>query len=263
MKQNQRPISFVFAATDHGGLLVSRYDYRVTHAGTFGVGHQLLTTSSFDPLEVDIALQLLESRRHHCGDGVFALDCGANIGVHTIEWAKRMSGWGSVWGIEAQERIFYALAGNITINNCFNARAIWAAVGARKGVIGVPQMNYCEPASFGSLELRQNATPGFTGQHVDHSANLHQTEMIAIDDFSLTRIDLIKIDIEGMELEALDGAERTITGHKPILMIEKIKTNEKDLKEWVEQRGYTLFPVGLNIVAVHQSDPVLSDIRLV
>jgi FkbM family methyltransferase len=50
-----------------------------------------------------------------------AIDCGANIGTHTIEWAKKMTGWGAVIGIEAQERIFYALAGNIAINNCFNA----------------------------------------------------------------------------------------------------------------------------------------------
>ncbi|MBF0178949.1 MAG: FkbM family methyltransferase [Magnetococcales bacterium] len=261
MKQTQRPISFVLVSTDHGGLLVSRYDYRVTHVGTLGVGHQILTTSSFDAGEVDIALQLLESRRRHFGDGVFALDCGANIGVHTIEWARRMTGWGSVWAIEAQERIFYALAGNITINNCFNARAIWAAVGARKGTIGVPRLNYCEPASFGSLELRQNATPGFTGQQVDYAENLQNTDMIAIDDFDLQRIDFIKIDIEGMEMEALHGAEKTIARCKPILMIEKIKTNEILLTEWVAQRGYTLFPVGLNLVAVHHSDPVLPDIR--
>ncbi|MGA8320591.1 MAG: hypothetical protein WB774_07170 [Xanthobacteraceae bacterium] len=34
---------------------------------------------------------------------------------------------------EAQERIYYALAGNIAINNCFNARAINAAVSNRSG----------------------------------------------------------------------------------------------------------------------------------
>ena len=66
------------------------------------------------------------------------VDCGANIGVRTVEWAKGMTGWGTVVAIEAQERIYYALAGNITINNCFNAHAIHAAVGAQEGTLRSP-----------------------------------------------------------------------------------------------------------------------------
>ena len=89
----------------------------------YGVGHQILETAAFDPMEVKMVLDLLAMRRRHYGDGVLAIDCGANIGVHTIEWANRMHGWGRVIAIEAQERLFYALAGNIAINNCFNARA--------------------------------------------------------------------------------------------------------------------------------------------
>ena len=33
-------------------------------------------------------MQLLALRRRHFGDGVIAVDCGANIGVHTVEWAR-------------------------------------------------------------------------------------------------------------------------------------------------------------------------------
>ena len=80
-----------------------------------------------------LAREILALRRRHYGEGVLAIDCGANIGVHTIEWAKAMTGWGSVLAIEAQERIYYALAGNIAINNCFNAFAIHAAVSSESG----------------------------------------------------------------------------------------------------------------------------------
>ena len=103
-------------------------------------------------------MQLLKTRRQNFGDGVFAIDCGANIGVHTIEWAQLMYGWGEVISFEAQERIFYALAGNITLNNCFNARAIWAAVGAESGFINVPMPDYFVPSSFGSLEIKKSIT---------------------------------------------------------------------------------------------------------
>ncbi len=56
--------------------------------------------------------------------------------------------------VEAQERIFHALAGNIAINNCFNARPMWAAVTREPGVMRIPVPNYFIPASFGSLALR-------------------------------------------------------------------------------------------------------------
>ena len=84
-----------------------------------------------------------------------AIDCGANIGVHTVEWATAMTGWGSVVAIEAQERIYYALAGNIAINNCFNAIALHAAVSSETGIMQIPNPDYFTPSSFGSLELRQ------------------------------------------------------------------------------------------------------------
>ena len=47
---------------------------------------------------------------------------GANIGVHTVEWARHMYGWGNVIAIEAQERLYYSLCGNISLNNCLNVR---------------------------------------------------------------------------------------------------------------------------------------------
>ena len=50
-----------------------------------------------------------------------------------------MTGWGIVIAIEAQERIYYALAGNLALNNCFNARAIHAAVSTAPGrICGFP-----------------------------------------------------------------------------------------------------------------------------
>jgi hypothetical protein len=104
--KNLRPIAFVLASTNHGTMLVNRHDYRLTQDGGYGVGYQILNMSAFDTQEVDFAVQLLMSRKQNFGDGVVAIDCGANIGVHTIEWAQAMHGWGEVIAFEAQERIF-------------------------------------------------------------------------------------------------------------------------------------------------------------
>ncbi len=71
----------------------------------YGVGFQILETSHFDPGEVALAVELLTTSQISGHDGVVAIDCGANIGVHTIEW-RAMTGWGSVLSIEAQERVY-------------------------------------------------------------------------------------------------------------------------------------------------------------
>jgi FkbM family methyltransferase len=172
-----------------------------------------------------------------------------------------MSGWGEVLAIEAQERIFYALAGNITMNNCFNARAIWAAVGDKTGSIGVPVPDYFNPSSFGSLEIKKKETTEFIGQEINYD-NTQPTSLTSIDDLNFGRLDFLKIDIEGMEVEALAGAAKSIEQFLPQLMIEKIKSNETEISEFLLRYGYRIFPMGINILAIHESDPVSKQIKV-
>ena len=257
----QRKLAFVLASSSHGTMIVNRLDYRMVNAESgYGVGFQILETASFDPAEVKLAVELLAARRRHHGDGVLAVDCGANIGVHTIEWAIAMTGWGTVFSIEAQERIYYALVGNIVINNCFNAMAIHAAVSSESGVMTIPNPNYMIPASFGSLELRQRANNEFIGQAINYTENTAQIRKVALDEFNLPRVDFIKLDVEGMELEALEGAEKTIKTSRPILLVEKIKSNGEKLHGWFSDRGYVLREVGINILAIHSEDKTLTEL---
>lgn len=262
MQRGGRKLAFVLASSNHGTMIVNRLDYRMVDAQRgYGVGYQLLETGNFDPGEVSLAVDLLALRRKFHGDGVVAIDCGANIGVHTIEWAAFMTGWGSVLSIEAQERIYYALAGNIAINNCFNAIAINAAVSSESGLLSIPTPNYLVPSSFGSLELRQRSGNEFIGQAVDYTQNTSTVRKLALDEFNLPRLDLIKIDIEGMELEALEGAKETIGRTRPIMLIEKIKTDAGQLHQWLVAHGYEVIDAGINMLAVHASDQTLTELR--
>ena len=260
MRNAPRKIAFILAAAEHGTLIVNRFDYHPERG--FGVGLQILRNTAYDPHEVDTALSLLDLRRRYFGDGVTAVDCGANIGVHTVEWAKRMVGWGSVLAIEAQERVYYALAGNIAINNCFNARAVHAAVAAQEGRMRIPEPDYLLPGSFGSLELRPREKNEFIGQNIDYSdAATSEIRTLALDGLGLDRVDLIKIDVEGMEEEALAGAAALVERAHPIMIVEWIKSDRQRLQDWLAERGYRNFELAGNLLAVHAEDPCLGHIK--
>jgi FkbM family methyltransferase len=256
-----RPLAFVLAPTDQGTLIVNRFDFHATPIGEYGVGGTLLRTASYDAEEASRGSQLLALRRRYHGDGVVAVDCGANIGVFTVEWAKTMTGWGSVIAIEPQERVFYALAGNIALANCFNARAVHAAVAAGVGVMRIPQLSHTTPASFGSLELRPGPSNEVIGQPVDYSlAGTTEVRVLTIDSLGLPRLDLLKIDVEGMELDVLAGAAQTIGRCLPVIVVERLKTAAGDLDSVLASHGYRRYVVGLDVVAVHPSDGVAAHV---
>jgi FkbM family methyltransferase len=253
----QRPIAFVLVSTNHGTMIVNRHDYACPPGGSpYGVGFDLLETSTYSQGEVDCALMLLRERRNDRGDGAVAIDCGANIGVHTLEWARLMTGWGDVYAFEAQEKLYYALAGNIALNNFLNVRARLAAVGAACGMLPIPHVDYCIPSSFGSLELIKRVDTEYIGQPIDYDRVALHVEMLTIDSLNLERIDLIKIDVEGMEMQVLLGAANSIRRCKPHLIIEIIKSNRALIADFLNALGYRAFGLGSNIVAMDCTDPL-------
>jgi len=172
-----------------------------------------------------------------------------------------MYGWGRVVAFEAQEIVYYALAGNVALNNCLNARARLAALGETCGELAIPQPDYLMPASFGSLELRQHENTEFIGQQISYDAGAcNRIPMVSLDSLGLDRLDLVKLDVEGMELDVLHGGQAVLEQHRPILVIEVIKSDRAELEAFIENLGYRLFPIGINILAIHATDPTLEQI---
>lgn len=255
----------MLASTNHGSLIVNRNDYHmVDDTQGYGVGWHILCSSSYEAEELSLLLALLDRRHRHFGDEVVAVDGGANIGVHTVEFAKHMYGWGRVLAFEAQELVFYALAGNVALNNCANARARLAALGEKSGEIRVPELDPFLPASFGSLALRDHADNPFIGQEIlyDREAG-NAVPVITLDSLELERVDLVKLDIEGMESEALRGGRATLERHRPILHVEANRPGARaELEKFVATLGYRAWPMGLNLLAVHENDPTLGQISV-
>jgi FkbM family methyltransferase len=263
MLQPARKLAFVVASSNHGAMIVNRLDYRTDNAGRGdGVGFKILDQGAYDAIEVELAVKLLMLRREFHGNGVVGIDCGANIGVHTIEWANAMNGWGEVIAIEAQERLYYALAGNIALNNCFNAIAVHGAVAAEPGVVKMPCPNYLTPGNFGALELRERPDNEDIGQPVDYGDDkLVPVQKVPVDAIGLARVDLIKIDVGGMELEALAGAQNVIDTHHPVLLVSSVKTSRELLQAWLAVHGYEVVEAGPNLLGIHASDPVRTQLR--
>lgn len=261
-----RPAAFVTAATQHGTMIINRFDVHDEPEDTlnpaFGIGHDLLTKGVSSTDEINYGTALLSVLREQRGDGVIAVDCGANIGTFAISWAVHMTGWGSVLAFEPQRMLYYALCGNTVLNNCANLQAEHAAVGSEVGMIHVPMLDYFTPSSFGSLELRCSYRNQPIGQKVDYRKS-YKVMLMSLDSLQLPRLDLLKIDVEGMEIEVLDGAKEMIQRHRPVMLIEWVKCKLDGLVPRLAALDYVFLNFApMAIIALHKDDPILPHIQI-
>jgi FkbM family methyltransferase len=258
--------AFVLAAVADAPMIVNRLDYSGGNHGV-GVGAALLETGWHEQGEIDLLSDLALARLRERGPGVVYVDCGANIGTHVVTLAKRMRGWGHCLGFEAQERIFYALAGNVAINNCFNAQVVFAAVADRDGQIRVPRLNHQLPANFGGLCLvagpvAQKAAEGI-GQPVSFTEEKMDTvRCLKIDSGGLQRLDILKLDVAGMEPMALSGARDTIERCKPVILAEQSICGNIAIRNALGP-DYELMPMGMSVLCIHKDDKLRGNIKLI
>jgi hypothetical protein len=126
----------------------------------------------------------------------------------------------------------------------------------------VPLPNYAAPGSFGSLELRQGKSNEFIGQRVDYAdAALVDVRAVTVDSFALPRLDFLKVDVEGLEQDVLDGARESIARHHPMIMVEYIKAGPDRILATLDGMGYQAGHMGINIVAVHRDDPSRGQVK--
>lgn len=136
------------------------------------------------------------------------VDAGANIGAHTVFFGKAVGAYGRVISFEPQRGIYHLLTGNLALNGLLNVEAEHAGVGGHAGFVTVPRWNYDLEQNFGGQRLREYEGAG------------DRVRVIPIDDLGLTQCDLIKVDVEGMELETLHGAHQTIQRCAPVIYME-------------------------------------------
>jgi FkbM family methyltransferase len=167
--------------------------------------------------------------------GQVVVDAGANIGTHSLFFARAVQPGGAVVAFEPQRVLFQMLCGNLAINGLRNVDARQAGVGAAPATMQAPPLDYGRESNFGGVRLvpEDEAGAGPRGETVP---------IVPIDGLGLERCDLIKLDVEGMEREALLGARRTVERHRPAIYLENnIRERSPALIRTLLDFGYRLY----------------------
>src|SRR5205809_6618149 len=139
------------------------------------------------------------------------IDIGANIGYFSLFYAT-VAPTVKVISFEPVKDLFQKMNENISINECKNIVTINVAVG--------------ELNEQNELFLSANDNLGMSSfqQPENYSGKMEKVQVVAIDDWfktsGLTKIDLIKLDIEGSELAALKGMKAVLQEQRPALVVE-------------------------------------------
>jgi FkbM family methyltransferase len=144
-------------------------------------------------------------------EGDICFDIGANIGAVSFQLAKKCGRNGKVYAFEPGDIFFRRLEDNLALNRDHSQ-----IIKARK--IGFSDKR--ETLTWNE-DKKNRGNAGFIIQQPNQEEKI---ELMTVDDLviaeGIKRVDFIKIDVEGMELEVIKGAAGTIREHKPVLYYE-------------------------------------------
>lgn len=159
-------------------------------------------------------------------------DIGANIGTHSVYFSKKANK-GKLICFEPQIYIFELLCANLLFNGCYNVIPVNAALSNKASRQRMVNFNpFVEnKINYGEFKINNHEDKGII--------TAVQTLDSYIDSY---KFDLIKMDVEGHEVEALDGAKKIIKKHKPALYIEyNSDLGNEELLQLLEKSGYNCY----------------------
>jgi FkbM family methyltransferase len=190
------------------------------------IGRSLDLYGEFSQDEVDLYRRIIKR-----GDVV--VEVGANIGALTVPLARLVAtdeegGPGTIIAFEPQRILYQLLNTNLALNRLRNVRAEQVAIGQKTGMLGVPVIDYDKPGNFGGYNM------------IDVSPEM--VRVLTIDSLQLRRLDFLKIDVEGMEIKVLMGAEQTIAQCQPVIYCENDRKDKSArLIACLTAMGYTMY----------------------
>lgn len=190
--------------------------------------------------------------------GEVFVDIGANIGAYTLIAAKLVTQSGKVFAFEPAKYVYDQLQNNILLNAFENIQVEKLALFNKNTVL--------------SLKISSSANLGMSSIH-NHDEETGEIEMVPAitgDDFFMqintTKIDLIKLDIEGAELFALQGLRQTIQKFRPLIVTElsaailqRSKINKTDIIDFMKQLHYEIRGINVEGAIVSIDENNLND----
>jgi FkbM family methyltransferase len=162
---------------------------------------------AYEPIEAQLFTFLLKP-------GMVVVDAGAHVGQYSLIAAKSVGPDGEVHAFEPVPATFARLEAHVTANGFastvrLNRTALWR--GNDELTVSLP---LGEPKNSGA----------YTAAPLLSAIDRVSAPGVALDDYverrGLRRLDVVKMDIEGAELFALEGATRSIARWHPVLLME-------------------------------------------
>jgi FkbM family methyltransferase len=236
--QNVSPCKhpYYIVPSKYGPMIVNYYDqYMTTSFVKYG---------EYSDAEIELLQQVLSFF-----DGNI-IEVGANIGSHSVPLAQYAAGRNNfLYVFEPQPVIFQQLCTNLCLNALFNVKAMPYACSDQKGSVYFNAIDYTKSNNFGGIEMHEHEheinTSELSQINQTNSSIMQEVTCIQLDDLPelhAQKIALLKIDVEGFELNAIKGATQIIQKHRPALYLENDRVhNSKALIEYIWQQGYDLW----------------------
>ncbi|TAL02679.1 MAG: FkbM family methyltransferase [Rhodospirillaceae bacterium] len=183
------------------------------------------------------------------------LDIGANIGAHTLHFARAVGPGGKVIAFEPTQFAYRKLCANLALNPDLASR-----VDARQ-VMLLDCADNVPAAIYASWPL--GAEPG---AHETHLGQLMSTEGARglpldqiVDALNLARVDFIKLDVDGFECHVLRGAARTLARFHPVIIMEIAPQILEEQGESLERLIALLTSYGYALRSLASDVPIAMD----
>jgi FkbM family methyltransferase len=181
--------------------------------------------------------------------GATVVDVGANIGIHSLKLGKLVGSSGSVYAFEPHPMIFQKLDENITLNRMFCIKPIPLGLASKSGEFFLH--GFDENSSNQGTSFLTESDEG----NQENLSNTYTVNVETLDNFieynKLDRLDLIKIDAEGFDLDVLMGSLKSIAQFKPVIIFEYcLKSDAKDKIELFDQVQQSLLSLRYNFYVI-------------